>query len=146
MTVAERFWVKVARGDGCWEWTGSRDDRGYGRFRLDGRNRRAHRVRWELDFGPIPVGLCVLHVCDNPSCVRHLYLGTLRDNMRDMVERGRTPDHSGERNGRSKLTDHQVREIRQQASGASGVELARAYGVTPTMIGYIVNGHRWKGV
>lgn len=88
----ERFWAKVDKGDGCWEWTGGRANRGYGHVEpVRGQNRSAHRVSWELTNGPIPDGLWVLHRCDNPPCVRpsHLFLGTHADNMRDMEAKGR---------------------------------------------------------
>jgi hypothetical protein len=53
---------------------------------------RAHRYSWQIAFGEIPSGLCVLHRCDNPSCVRHdhLFLGTQAENMRDRIRKGRT--------------------------------------------------------
>ncbi len=90
--LAERFWSKVVRGEGCWIWAASVDDHGYGRFGI-GRLRiePAHRVAWMVANGPIPDGLSVLHRCDNPPCVRpdHLFLGTQRDNMRDMIAKGR---------------------------------------------------------
>ena len=90
--LERRFWDKVTMGDGCWEWTGTRHSWGYGL--LGGRRKvhlRAHRVSWEIHFGPIPAGLYILHHCDNPRCVRpdHLFLGTHRDNMADMVKKGR---------------------------------------------------------
>jgi hypothetical protein len=49
----------------------------------------ASRIAWTLAHGPIPDGLNVLHTCDNVICVnvRHLYLGTQKDNVRDMYER-----------------------------------------------------------
>lgn len=95
--VVKRFWAKVRKTDGCWEWTGSRDRKGYGRLsigsRLDGSKRPhgAHRIAWVLARGSIPNGLSVLHHCDNPRCVRpdHLWLGTIADNNRDMFAKGR---------------------------------------------------------
>lgn len=85
------FWSRVERGTDCWEWTRQRDRYGYGRFWLEGKHRKAHRVAWELTRGPIPAGLYVCHSCDNPSCVRplHLHLGTNADNQREAVARGR---------------------------------------------------------
>ena len=88
----ERFWSKVAKGDGCWEWMAARDRKGYGMFQVGvGKTARAPRFAWELAHGPIPAGLHVLHRCDNPSCVRpdHLFLGTAADNNADKVAKGR---------------------------------------------------------
>jgi hypothetical protein len=89
-----RFWTKVEKSASCWLWIASRDGNGYGTFwnidqrRLD----RAHRVAWEMTYGPIPNGLHVLHHCDVPPCVRpdHLWLGSHRDNMLDREAKGRT--------------------------------------------------------
>jgi hypothetical protein len=87
----ERFWAKVGKTESCWLWTGSRLGRGYGMFRHNGKTVKAHRIAWELEYGPVPQGLYVLHTCDNPPCVRpeHLFLGTQFANMRDMVSKGR---------------------------------------------------------
>jgi hypothetical protein len=50
-----------------------------------------HRVAWELEHGPIPDGMLILHRCDNPACwaPEHLFLGTQADNVRDMHAKGR---------------------------------------------------------
>lgn len=87
----DRFWSKVRKGDGCWEWTAWINSNGYGEFTKDHKNLKASRVSWILTYGPIPDGLFVCHHCDNPPCVRpdHLFLGTPLDNMRDMIAKGR---------------------------------------------------------
>lgn len=88
---APRFWAKVAKGDGCWEWTAGKAY-GYGRFCVrHGHVMHAHRYSYELRFGEIPLGMNVLHRCDNPGCVRpsHLFLGRQLENVRDMMAKGR---------------------------------------------------------
>ena len=94
-TLEERFWDKVAIAaddEGCWEWTAGTNRAGYGQIRDGEYSRRAHRLSWELKFGPIPDGLNVLHRCDTPPCIRpgHLFLGTQTENMRDMYKKGRS--------------------------------------------------------
>lgn len=87
----DRYWAKVKMGNGCWLWTGAVSGRGYGKLGIDGRDIGAHRLAWELAYGPIPAGLFVLHTCDVRRCVNHahLFLGTAADNTRDMFEKGR---------------------------------------------------------
>lgn len=106
-TLTERFWSKVEKTEGCWLWRAGHSARGYGCFaRTPTQICRAHRVAYELTYGPIPAGLYVCHHCDNRNCVRpdHLYLGTQHDNMRDRSLR----DH----HNAAKLTTEQVREMR----------------------------------
>lgn len=91
--VQSRFWQRVnVRGKNeCWEWTGTRSN-GYGSIRVSGKTRKATHVSWEIANGkPFPKGMLACHRCDNPPCVNpaHLFVGTLADNARDMVEKGR---------------------------------------------------------
>lgn len=79
---------------GCWLWLGSL--RGgsnvYGYVGLAAAPHTvAHRLSYEAFKGAIPAGLCVCHRCDQPSCVNpdHLWLGTYRDNTRDMIAKRR---------------------------------------------------------
>lgn len=91
--LAERFWGKVKKGEGCWEWQGSINTTGYGQIYLGAGRRRSvtHRVSYELAKGPIPDGLVVMHSCDNPRCVNpdHLSVGTHADNAADRDAKGR---------------------------------------------------------
>lgn len=92
-----RFWAKTKRNTetGCLEWVAGRFTSGYGQFMVSRLPRKAHRIAWTLECGPVPHGLCVLHHCDNRSCVEtgsgHLFLGTKADNANDMAEKGRAP-------------------------------------------------------
>ena len=85
------FWDRVKKTDTCWEWTGSRNRKGYGGYWDGTKVRRAHRVAWQKTRGPIPDGMLVCHHCDNPPCVNpdHLYVGTNSDNALDRERRRR---------------------------------------------------------
>lgn len=87
------FWSKIDKtGDGCWPWKSTIDRDGYGQQGFKKKNLRAHRLAWELTHGPIPEGMQVLHVCDVRNCCNvkdHLFLGTDKDNIADMVRKGR---------------------------------------------------------
>lgn len=101
--MQDRFWQHVAKSEGCWEWTGANSGRGYGRVGVDGgKTTGAHRVSWEMHYGPVPDGCSVLHRCDNRPCVRpdHLFLGDKLANMADMVAKGRAGHTGGVRGDR----------------------------------------------
>lgn len=148
--LADRFWEQVDQSggsDACWLWTGAKLKDGYGQITVSGRMVQAHRLAWELTHGPIPPETPhVLHNCpgwDNPTCVRHLWLGTHTDNMRDKVAKGR--QSRGEQHGRSKLTTEQVLEIRRLAAagGITKRAIGDRFGVTEQNIRAIVTGRNW---
>lgn len=162
---AVRFQEKVTPGrNGCIEWSGSRNEHGYGIQRIDGRAVKAHRVAWEFAHGPIPAGQHVLHRCDNPPCVNpdHLFLGIHVDNMADMVAKGRAAGATGDRHGsrthpervrrgsasgRAKLTEADIPVIRVRlAAGESQRSVARSYGVHHITILQIAHGETWRHV
>lgn len=143
-----RFENKFTKSGSCWVWNTDRafTGNGYGMFYLDGGMRTAHRVSYQLYKGTIPEGLWVLHTCDNRACVNpeHLYLGDREQNVKDMLDRGRLADTSGENNGRSKLTVVDVDEIRYlYGKMFTCQELASLYGVSPQMISRIGRGEAW---
>lgn len=129
----------------CKIWTKALNHAGYGVRNVKGRTRLVHRLAWEEAYGPIPRGLCVLHVvCDRPACYEptHLRLGTRADNSRDMVFKNRAVRGLDVRG--AKLSLEKVAEIRQiyWAHEATQTQLGARYGVTPGMISMLVNGKR----
>lgn len=148
-----RFWAKVVKnGDGCWSWTAGTDQHGYGRIGLGAKSdpiERAHRISWLLHRGPIPVGMCVLHRCDNPICTRpdHLFLGTRTDNAADKTAKGRAKGPRGIANKRAKLTDDSVATIYSlYLQGRTMASLARDFGVTPPAVRALARGWTWNQI
>jgi hypothetical protein len=169
--ISVQFWSRVNKTESCWLWTGAVfKGIGYGQLTIrEGKKvtpRGAHRISWELNVGPIPDGLFVLHNCpggDNKLCVNpdHLYLGTHQVNMDDAANKGQMP--SGKRNGLilhpesvvrgervavAKLNDELVRGIRSEYDGSRGCisRLSRKYKVDRNRIRLIVDGKAWSHV
>lgn len=141
LTVKQRFstMFRKCKKTGCWVWTKSKTSKGYGRMNVDGKTVRAHRLAWKLYNGRIGKGKCVLHKCDNPSCVNpdHLFLGTNSDNTRDMMEKQR---YFG------KLKVKEVSEIKKLLKTHTQVELADKYNVSQSAISSIKTGRNWSHV
>ena len=163
-TPEERFWRFVDKKgpEDCWLWNGSTTKPGnngqipYGMIGIDGKNRKAHRVSWEIHNGPIQEGMNVLHNCptgDDSMCVNpgHLWLGTLKDNMQDCIKKGRfyfrSKDQNGIRNPYAKMTPESVSELRRLYSeGWTRKELAEKFGIHQTNAWYIIQRRTWKEV
>lgn len=90
-TARDFFRRTEIQADGCVLWGGAKNPGGYGVMAWRGPLKPTHRISWEIFNGPIPQGMLVLHRCDVPACVNiaHLFLGTPKDNMVDMVNKGR---------------------------------------------------------
>lgn len=151
--LADRFWKHVQKTGGCWTWTASLNEHGYGRIATGPKSRGgrivlAHRASWELHYGTIPEGMGVLHRCDTPACVRpdHLFLGDQSTNMRDCSQKGRT--NQGERCPAAKLTAEQVREIRHRYAqgGVSQQRLADEYGLAQATVHELIVRETWKHI
>lgn len=154
---------------GCWLWSrawGGVGQQAYGRAWVRGRGKiDAHRLAYEVFKGPIPAGMMVCHTCDTPPCVNpdHLFLGTCKDNVTDMLRKHRRPIREkkrtivpcgpyrggwrrGERNVNAKLTAEQVCEIRSHAAPFPYNEYVQRFGVARSTIWYARSGARWRGV
>ena len=155
MTSLFEQWERhVDRSGDCWEWTASKDEKGYGYIGVpddagDFHTKKAHRITYEFFVGPIPEGMHVLHHCDNPSCVNpdHLYAGSNADNVRDREERGRSakpPIVCGRRNGNAVLTESDVIRIRERAlGGESERSIADQAGVGRSTVHHVIDGTSW---
>ena len=135
----------------CIEWTGYRNELGYGRRNIAGRLWLVHRWAWTEANGPIPDGMLVCHHCDNPPCINldHLFLGTNRDNILDSVAKGRhvTPVHHGADHPNAKVNPHIVREIRRaRANGVPAHAIAWFVGISTSLVYMIANRRRWAWV
>lgn len=146
MNEADRFWAKVDKTEHCWLWTGGTagNRRNYGSLYWRGTNRRAHRVSYEMEYGPIPEGLYVCHRCDTPECVRpsHLYLGTQRENIQDMIDKSRRASQQAEKNSQAKLHWADIQEIR--ASTERQQDIARRFGISQQQVSKIMTGRNWR--
>jgi hypothetical protein len=158
----EGFEARVDRTggpDACHPWLGGKDSVGYGGLHFDGRDQRAHQVAWQLVNGPIPPGAHLDHVCHNravaegtcrpgPPCPhracaneRHIVAKTPRQHVQDTKW---TRPH-GDHNGKSKLTERQIPEIRRMiAARMYNRQIAEVFGVSVTAISNIKSGRTWS--
>lgn len=139
--LAERFMARVypEPNSGCWLWSGSSVVSGYGIVFLNGVQKiTAHRCSWQMHRGPIPEGMDVCHRCDTPACVNpdHLFVAPHRENMIDMVVKGRNP--------KSTIRPSDIPAIRASTEPAR-IDAAR-FGVTPQAIRAIRRGETWTHV
>lgn len=148
MTTADRFYSNIGEvtESGCWLWKGTPDSSGYGRILVGKVRTKAHRYSYTLHVGPIPDSAYICHRCDVPACVNpeHLFAGTQQDNVDDCVQKGRRVPPIGERNRAAKLTEPQVREIRNAPGTTTAI--GRQYGVSAVMVSLIKRRKSWTHV
>ena len=156
-SMPNRLLSKVTRRpNGCWEWAGAKHHSGYGRIKVDGEWKAAHRIAYEALIGALAPDQFVCHRCDNPRCVNpsHLFAGTHAENMADMARKGRAARPHGSLNVNATLSARQVEAIRELyrrhppvvGSHAKGVcrFLASWFGVHHTTIRRVVTGRTWR--
>ncbi len=150
----ERFMSHVRISESCWEWIGC-INHGYGTVGIGGKTLKAHRVAYEIAYGPIPEGMDICHHCDNPPCVRpdHLFAGTASDNLSDSSSKGRSklqrhPEFTrGENHPMAKLKSEDVRQIRLlRRDGFSAPDIARTFGVSDSLVYAIESRKIWTNI
>lgn len=140
--IERLFWSKVDRKRDweCWEWKAENNCPTYGSFFLEDISISAHRFAYEsFHRKKIPEELFVCHRCDNPPCCNpiHLFLGTAKDNVTDMIEKGR-------QNHKPRLDFNQVVAIREAMYKLSVKEIAKLFGVSTSTISKIWNNDSFK--
>lgn len=129
----------IDESTGCWNWALSLDDKGYGRTSDRGRSLKAHRVVYEEMRGPIPDGLVIDHLCNNPKCVNpdHLEPVTLQANSArgSLKERRKVPATS---------TPDYVTQIRTIGTSMSQRNIAEMFGIGQRTVCDILKGYTWK--
>jgi hypothetical protein len=141
----------VIDANNCWIYQGAVKKLGhpYGWVAYKGTQMNAHRASWIQSNGEIPLGLNVCHKCDVPQCINpeHLFLGTQKENVLDMWNKGRHPrlNLGGEKNRASKLNLEQVREIRLMLSqNIKQRVIGEKFNISQPAISDIKNKRRWQ--
>lgn len=134
-------------GDECLPWPYTKDSKGYGRIKRGGKIRLVHRIVCEHEHGPPPTSKHeAAHLCGKghlACCNRkHLEWKTPTENQADRLAHG--THNRGGRNGRAKLTEAQVLQIR--SSTKLQRELAAEYGVSPVAISDIKRRKKWEHI
>ena len=145
-TTEDRFWAKVKKTSGCWNWIGTFGGE-YGRMRWKCKSFTAHRLSYELWVGKIPEGMVACHKCDNKKCVNpeHIFLGTHKENMADMVRKGLV-DKRGTNNAACIYTDAQIEELRKlREDGITWERICRIFNCSLTHAKRIVKGESRNG-
>lgn len=142
------FEEKVIKQEGCWGWKSFIDSTGSGVLSSKKNRLSAYRASWIIHCGPIPEGLLVLHKCHNRICTNpeHLYLGTNKDNTRDMMLAGRG-NFNQQNSKNAKLNKEKVTLIKSLISqGISLTKIARQFLVSRGTIQDIVRKKTWRNI
>lgn len=143
--IEERFWSWVCKRsmNECWYWDGHRYPNGYGQFHIERKPVYAHRFSWEVVHKrSIPVGMCILHTCNNKRCVNpyHLKLGTQAENISDYISEHGYNMRSGKQ---SKFYDGEIWLIKRLSiSGISRVIISQMFRCSSSYISNIAAGRR----
>jgi hypothetical protein len=159
----ERLWDCIdwygKDGSACWNWLGLAKQGGYGRVRIKtAKGYKSYLVSRliaydsgllaNLEYKGHGSGTTVRHICDNPKCCNptHLTIGTQKDNIRDMLNRGRHRAPKGASASLAKLTESDIPVIRNLHNEMlmTKKDIAKIYGVSDAAVGYIIRGKTWR--
>lgn len=164
-----RFMSYVTK-ENCWNWKGSLQPNGYGKFSIKRNFISAHRASYQIFKGEIPKGRFICHTCDNKKCVNpdHLWIGTPKENMQDAIKKGiiiykkgyslsadhieklricNKPDKKGEKHHLRKLSNKNIHEIRKLYKlGNTQKKISEKFNIHPSAISRIVRNKRWAHI
>lgn len=142
--VSKLVELKISPTNECVEWPFAHGRYGHGSVGYNGKSLLVHRIAYEVYYGK-PIENLICHKCDNPSCFnpRHLYDGTYKQNMKDVVDRNRMP--TGEDVWNSRLTEEEViKIIHMLDQGKTVRSIAEQFPVTRQTIWLIKQGDLWS--
>lgn len=141
--------LRIIHEDLCWEWTGWKNEKGYGRLRYKGQHWFAHRAAYAMAnkkvFEPLDI---VMHLCNNPKCCNpaHLKLGTILENNQQKGAENRCYVRK-RKSSRKRLKYEEVVMIKLRLRNGHGTwNLACDFGVSDQCIRDIKNGNTWRDV
>ncbi len=150
----DRFWNKISVAENtndCWPWRGTLNNKGYPQcgFKIKGKRfALPYRIAYLLHYKTDPESFNVCHKCDNPLCCNpnHLFLGTQQENMLDCSKKNRIS--YGENHPHSKLTEDNVRFIRNNYSNVTKqlYDFASKFNVSFSTIYDVVKYRTWRRV
>lgn len=138
--------IKVDPVTGCWNYQGTKNKKGYGIFKFKGEKWLAHRFAYMYYKGAIPKGMLVCHSCDNPACVNpnHLFLGTTKDNMKDMSMKGRGGKIKGAEHKQAKYIDPVAFQDALDTIGQDYDKLAEMFQCSYGYVIKFLRGETWQ--
>jgi hypothetical protein len=151
-TTLEAFDLNIIKGENindCWEWSKGQNGMGYGAFNIKGKPFLVHRLMYERHNGKIPDGMHILHSCDNPICLnpKHLFIGSQKDNVHDMIQKNRDRKARGSKSGRAIINEEIALKIKTQAlDGLSIINISKLNNLPYYIVYQVYNNITWRHV
>jgi hypothetical protein len=144
----KRFEKYLKRDGECLLWTGGTGSTGYGQFKYKGKIIASHRFSWMMKHNiQVPEEISMSHTCDTPACCNplHLFPSSHKENMHDMIIKGRKVCQKGENNSQSRLTWDDVEIIREaRKMGYKLKDIAGTFNISIPYLKEILSNRAWK--